>query len=71
MSAPDTNIETQKDNHKPSLFGVKGAIGFGVLMLVLVLGFTFANSSDPQGDAGLNPIDGAAAESTATTVVAD
>ncbi|GAA6174970.1 hypothetical protein [Sulfitobacter pacificus] len=71
MSAPDTNIEKQKDNHKAPLLGVKGAIGFGALMLILVLGFTMANSNDPQGDAGLNPVDGAAAETTATGTASD
>ncbi|MGC1506685.1 MAG: hypothetical protein WA782_21410 [Sulfitobacter sp.] len=71
MSAPDTNIEKQKNNHKASLLGVKGAIGFGVLMLVLVIGFTMANSDDPQGDAGLNPVDGAAAETTITGTATD
>ncbi len=66
MSAPDTNIEKQEQNHKASLMGIKGAMIFGALMLVLVIGFTMMNANDPEGDAGLNAEDGAAA-STATT----
>ncbi|MCX7559381.1 hypothetical protein OS190_07340 [Sulfitobacter sp. F26204] len=61
MSAPDTNIEKQEQKHKASLFGIKGAMLFGALMLVLVAVFTAINASDPQGDAGLNATDGAAA----------
>ncbi|OAN93185.1 hypothetical protein A8B74_17065 [Sulfitobacter geojensis] len=71
MSAPDTNIEKQEENHKASLFGVKGAIGFGALMLVLVIGFTMANSDDPDGDLGLNPENGAAAETAVTGTASD
>jgi len=34
MSAPDTNIETQEQEHKPALLGIKGALAFGALMML-------------------------------------
>lgn len=71
MSAPDTNIDKQEKNHKASLLGMKGAVAFGAVMLILVIGFTLTNADDPLGDAGLNPVDGAAAETTATGRASD
>ena len=67
MSAPDTNTEKQEKKHKASLLGIRGAILFGVLMVILVIGFTIRNSNDPEGDAGLNAEDGAAASTSNTT----
>ena len=38
MSAPDTNIDTQRENHKPSLLGVKGSLIIaGVIALVMTV----------------------------------
>ena len=37
MSAPDTNVERQAERHKPALLGIRGAILFGVLMLLAVV----------------------------------
>ena len=34
MSAPDTNIEKQERRHAPSLWGIKGAMVFGALMMI-------------------------------------
>lgn len=46
MSAPDTNIEKQEQRHKPSLIGMKGAVVFGALMLLLVVIFSVARGGD-------------------------
>lgn len=48
MSAPDTNVEKQEKRHRPSLFGIKGAIIFGILMLLGVVGFNLINAGDPD-----------------------
>jgi len=38
MSAPDTNVEKQQQDHKPALLGIRGAmLAAGALMLGLVL----------------------------------
>lgn len=38
MSAPDTNVEKQKEEHKPALFGIRGSMwAAGALMLGLIL----------------------------------
>ncbi|MBM1557340.1 hypothetical protein JQV19_11875 [Sulfitobacter mediterraneus] len=50
MSAPDTNIETQKENHRPPLLGIKGAMIFGGLMLLGVVIFALMNGSEPSAD---------------------
>jgi len=46
MSAPDTNIEKQERRHAPSLLGIKGAMVFGVLMLLGVVGIAFNSNAD-------------------------
>ena len=61
MSAPDTNIETQKERHAPSLIGIKGAMIFGALMLVVIFGYSMMS----DGDAGATAYEGGAA-TTAT-----
>jgi len=48
MSAPDTNIERQETNHKPALLGIRGALIFGVLMIVLMIGFTMSRGETPS-----------------------
>jgi len=67
MSAPDTNIERQHANHKPSLMGIKGSIIFGALMLICVIFYAVINGQAPteatmSGDAAGN----AAANQSAT-----
>lgn len=37
MSAPDTNLESQKKRHKPSLWGIGAAGAFGVAMLLVIV----------------------------------
>ncbi len=50
MSAPDTNVERQEAKHKPSLFGIKGALVFGVLMIILMIAFTAMRGETPTED---------------------
>ncbi|MCR9113228.1 MAG: hypothetical protein NXH84_08150 [Rhodobacteraceae bacterium] len=48
MSAPNTNVEKQKDQHKPALVGIRGAMLFGaVLMLGLVTWLAY-NGQEPR-----------------------
>jgi hypothetical protein len=54
MSAPDTNIEKQEKRHKPALMGIKGAIGFGVLMVLVLLFFVIGNGRDDETQPGLS-----------------
>ena len=49
MSAPDTNVEKQEKRHRPSLWGIKGAMIFGILMLLGVIGFSMINASNSDG----------------------
>ena len=48
MSAPDTNIEKQEREHKPSLIGIRLAVAVGLGVLVAVLFTTFNNAEDPD-----------------------
>ncbi|MFK7838100.1 MAG: hypothetical protein AB8B60_17960 [Sulfitobacter sp.] len=47
MSAPDTNVERQAERHKPALMGIRGAMIFGALMLILMIAFTFDRADEP------------------------
>jgi hypothetical protein len=55
MSAPDTNIHAQEKRHRPSLWGIKGALIFGVLMMVGLLGFNLINSGDGAAVTNADP----------------
>lgn len=46
MSAPDTNVEKQEKHHRPSLWGIRGAMLFGVLILLGVIGFNMINAGN-------------------------
>lgn len=46
MSAPDTNVERQEKQHRPSLIGIKGAMIFGALMLIVIMTFALMRSAD-------------------------
>ncbi|MEQ6203619.1 hypothetical protein ABMC88_11250 [Sulfitobacter sp. HNIBRBA2951] len=46
MSAPDTNIEKQEAEHRPSLVGIRGALAFGALMMVLLGFYSLFNGDD-------------------------
>ena len=50
MSAPDTNIEKQTENHKHALLGIRGALAFGFAMLLLVIAFSVLRGSEPPAD---------------------
>ena len=64
MSAPDTNIERQEEQHKPALMGIKGAMIFGALMLIVIIGYSMLSS----GDSGATAYEGeAATKATAAT----
>lgn len=56
MSAPDTNIERQKDRHKPSLLGIRGAMIWGALMLIGLIFFATLQGPAPMGsDVTIDP----------------
>ena len=65
MSAPDTNIETQERRHAPALIGIKGAMIFGALMIV-ILGFIVVSNSSPDEAVGIVEKDEAAAATSVT-----
>lgn len=46
MSAPDTNVEKQEKRHKPALLGIKGAVIFGVIMLLLIILFSVSRGGE-------------------------
>ena len=48
MSAPDTNVERQEVKHKPALLGIRGAMLFGVLMLIVVMFYAAMQGSAPN-----------------------
>jgi hypothetical protein len=48
MSAPDTNVEKQEKRHRPSLWGIRGAMVFGILILLGVIGFNMINAGNPD-----------------------
>ncbi|MEH6644148.1 hypothetical protein [Sulfitobacter sp.] len=51
MSAPDTNIDKQEKHHRTSLWGARGAMAFGVLIMIGVVGYTFVvGSSGNDGE---------------------
>jgi len=50
MSAPDTNIEKQKEMHRSPMMGIKGAMIFGALMLVGVMFLAAMNGSEPSAE---------------------
>lgn len=50
MSAPDTNTEKQERRHKPALLGIRGAMIFGALMIVLLIFYVIINGGDPTAD---------------------
>lgn len=48
MSAPNTDPEKQETRHKPSLVGIKGAIGFAALLFVLFFGWVVIQGNEPD-----------------------
>lgn len=68
MSAPDTNTEKQEERHKPALLGIKGAMIFGALMMVLLAFFVLGNARDDDAADVVNTDPGAAETSTVAPV---
>lgn len=68
MSAPDTNVERQADRHKPSLLGIRGAMIFGALMIVLMIAFTMSRGEAPSEEIIIGE---EGAQSTQSTGAAD
>ncbi|WP_093915916.1 hypothetical protein [Sulfitobacter marinus] len=67
MSAPDTNIDKQEHQHKPALLGIRGAMIFGVLMVMLLLFFVVDNGrEDMATEASVIEQDAGAASVDAT-----
>ena len=64
MSAPQTNVETQKKRHRPALGGMKLAVGTALVLLVGWLVWVVAVGNDPQG--AEEQIDGRTGEETQT-----
>ena len=54
MSAPDTNVKKQERRHKPSLLGIKGAMIFGLLMLLGVFFYSAYYGGEPTANAVTN-----------------
>lgn len=48
MSAPQTNVEDQEKRHKPSLFGIRAAMIWGALMVVLLIGYNIWFAGEPD-----------------------
>ncbi|MFD1509063.1 hypothetical protein [Lacimonas salitolerans] len=48
MSAPNTDVEKQEKKHKPSLLGMKGAVAFAVVLLILFGGWVIVNGNAPE-----------------------
>ncbi|GFE63581.1 hypothetical protein [Litoreibacter roseus] len=64
MSAPDTNLETQKSRHRGPLGGMAIILTFAGILLLALLVWTFFNGLEPGGtDAQIDGRTGAAVES--------
>ena len=66
MSAPDTNIKTQKKQHKGPLGGIWFGLGFVALLLIVWLAWVFA-SADESDPAAATTAPAAATETEAGT----
>jgi hypothetical protein len=49
MSAPETNIETQKKKHKGPLVGIVGAVIFAAVLFVALLAYVSDQGGTPEG----------------------
>ena len=49
MSAPNTDIDTQEQRHKPALLGMGAAVGCVAILLALSVGWTVYQGGTPQG----------------------
>ena len=48
MSAPNTNIETQKERHQGPLIGMRAAIIWAGVLLALLVVWTVYNGNTPE-----------------------
>lgn len=46
MSAPDTDVEKQKKNHRPSLMGTKGALVIGGVIIIAAIFYASLNGGE-------------------------
>jgi hypothetical protein len=47
MSAPDTDVEKQKQRHRPALLGIGGVMLFGGALLVGLIVWVVAQGQEP------------------------
>ena len=47
MSAPETNVEKQKKQHKPALMGIRGAVLFALVLLLGLIGWVASQGQTP------------------------
>ncbi|GAW36605.1 hypothetical protein RA2_03678 [Roseovarius sp. A-2] len=47
MSAPETNVEKQKKQHKPALVGIRGAVVFALVLLLGLIGWVASQGQAP------------------------
>lgn len=52
MSAPNTNLEEQKNKHSTPLSGMRLVVVFAVVLLVGLTGWMFIQTDGPEGDPG-------------------
>ena len=49
MSAPDTNLEKQKKQHKPALTGIRLVVIFAALLLIALVSWMFIQTDGREG----------------------
>jgi len=47
MSAPETNVERQKKQHRPALMGIRGAVLFALVLLLGLIGWVASKGQEP------------------------
>ena len=47
MSAPETNVEKQKKQHRPALMGIRGVVIFALILLLALIGWVASNGQTP------------------------
>ena len=47
MSAPETNVEKQKKQHKPALMGIRAAVLFALVLLLGLIGWVASQGQTP------------------------
>lgn len=49
MSAPNTNVEKEKQRHKPAIFGIKAVMVYAAVLLLGLVLWTFYQSDGVEG----------------------